>query len=191
MKSVKFGRSVSARELKDKTAEGCLNMCGMCPSCAFAPKPPGSTHCSWRVSDQFKRRFVVELILRCRNNNQVLQRIQTVLGVTSWTLCTYARSRRSPTSPEDYSCRSTDRALDGKPLGLDMNEIWDWFTSSPDWIKSHYLLRLFSLCDSELLRMVANLTSVLLVRHKRGFLQSNGKNKNRNIMIRPFILHGS
>uniref|UniRef100_A0A8C9WWR6 F-box and WD repeat domain containing 10 n=1 Tax=Sander lucioperca TaxID=283035 RepID=A0A8C9WWR6_SANLU len=114
------------------------------------------------------RRFMVELLLRCKHI-QVLESIQSVLGVTSWTLLTYARAR-SPTSPQDYPCRGTGRPQDGKPLGMDMNEIWDWFNSSPDWMKSCYLCRLFSLCDSELLRMVANLTSVLLVRQKRGFL---------------------
>ncbi|XP_029312353.1 LOW QUALITY PROTEIN: F-box/WD repeat-containing protein 10 [Cottoperca gobio] len=171
MKCVKFGRSVSGCELDCKTAEGCLSMCGMCPSCAFAPKPPASTRCLWKVSDEFKRRFVVALLLRCRNT-QVLENIQSVLGVTSWNLLTYARSR-SPTALEDFPCRSSDRAPDGKPLGMDLNEIWDWFNGSPDWIKLRYLCRLFSLCDSELLRMVANLTSVLLVRQKRGFLQFN------------------
>lgn len=173
MKSVKFGRSVSACELDCKTAEGCLYMCGMCPSCAFAPKSPASSRCLWKVSDEFKRRFMVELLLRCKHI-QVLESIQSVLGVTSWTLLTYARAR-SPTSPQDYPCRGTGRPQDGKPLGMDMNEIWDWFNSSPDWMKSCYLCRLFSLCDSELLRMVANLTSVLLVRQKRGFLHFNGK----------------
>lgn len=178
MKSVKFGRSVSECGLTSEAAEGCVTMCGMCPSCAFAAKPPGSAQCLWKVSDDFKRRFVVGLLLRCRNI-PVLESIRSVLGVTSWTLFTYARSR-SPTSPQDFPCRSTDRALDRKPLGMDLNEIWDWFSSSPDWIKCRYLCCLFSLCDLELLRMVANLTSVLLVRQKRGFLQFNGKKTNRS-----------
>lgn len=175
---MKSGRSVSACELNRRTAEGCVNMCGMCPSCAFAPEPPGSARCSWRLSDDFKRRFVVELVLRCRNT-QMLESIQSVLSVTSWPLFTYARSR-SRASPQDHPRRGSDPVLGGKPLGFDMNEIWAWFNSSPDWIKSRYLCRLFSLCDSELLRVVANLTSVLLVRQKRGFLQSHGKNKTNH-----------
>ncbi|KAM7370542.1 hypothetical protein PAMP_010078 [Pampus punctatissimus] len=153
-------------------------MCGMCPSCVFAPKPPGSTQCLWRVSDEFKRRFVLELLLRCKSV-QVLEHVQCVLGVTSWTVFTYARSR-SPSSPQDFPWRGSDRASDGKPLGIDVNEIWDWFSSSPDWIKTRYLCRLFLLCESELLRMVANLTSVLLVRLKRGFLQFNVSSRNTN-----------
>ncbi|KAG7227685.1 hypothetical protein INR49_029446, partial [Caranx melampygus] len=176
MKSVKFSRSVSACELSSEPTEGCVSMCGMCPPCVFAPKPPGSTRCVWRVSDEFRRRFLVELLLRCRNV-QVLENIQSVLGVTSWSLFTYARSR-GPSSPEEYRCsrRSTDpdpdRDLGGKqPLGMDLKEIWTWFSSSPDWMKSRYLCRLFLLCDPELLRMVANLASVLLVRQRRGFLQ--------------------
>ncbi|KAF3853853.1 hypothetical protein F7725_014541 [Dissostichus mawsoni] len=171
MKSAKFGISVTACDRDSEKAEACLSMCGMCPSCAFAPMPPASNRCLWTVSDEFKRRFVVELLLRCRNV-QVLESIQSVLGVTSWTLLTYARSR-SPTSPEDLTCRRAGRALEGRPLGVKLHEIWDWFTSSPDWIKSRYLCRLFSLCDSELLRMLSNLTSVLLVRQQRGFLRFN------------------
>lgn len=173
MKSVKFGRSLSACALSCSETGGCLNMCGMCPSCVFAPKPPGSTQSLWRVSDEFKRRFVVELLVRCRNV-KVLESVQSVLGVTSWTLFNYARSR-SPTSPQDFPRRGQDRATNNKPLGMDKNAIWEWFSSSPDWMKSRYLCRLFSLCESELLRMLANLTSVLLVRLKRGFLQLNGK----------------
>ncbi|KAM9336934.1 F-box and WD repeat domain containing protein 10B [Symphorus nematophorus] len=168
MESAKFVRSLSACELNYKPAGGCLTMCGMCPCCVFAPNPPGSTQRAWKMSDDFKRRFLVGLILRC-SNAQLLENIQSALGVTSWTLFTYARSRK-PTFPQDYPSRSAHRAA-GKPLGMDVNEIREWFTNSPGRIKSRYLFRLFSLCDSELLRMVANLTSVLLVRQKRGFLQ--------------------
>ncbi|XP_051274727.1 F-box/WD repeat-containing protein 10 isoform X2 [Dicentrarchus labrax] len=179
MKSVRFGGSVSFSERSFNAAEGCLNMCGMCPSCAFAPEPPASTRCLWTVSDEFKRRFLVELLLRCRNT-QLLENVRNMLGVTSWTLFTYARSR-SPTSPQDFPCRGgPEGALDGKPRGMNMSQIWDWFNGSPDWIKSRYLCRLFSLCDSELLRMVSNLTSVLLVRQKRGFLQFNVRSRSTN-----------
>nr|XP_033964022.1 F-box/WD repeat-containing protein 10 [Pseudochaenichthys georgianus] len=169
---MKSAKSVTACDRDSEKAEACLSMCGMCPSCAFAPMPPASNRCLWTVSDEFKRRFVVQLLLRCRNV-QVLESIQSVLGVTSWTLLTYARSR-SPTSPNDFPSRGAVRALEGRPLGVNLHEIWDWFTSSPDWIKSRYLCRLFSLCDSELLRMLSNVTSVLLVRQQRGFLRFNG-----------------
>lgn len=173
MKSAEFSRIASTCEPDHKTAEGCPIMCGMCAPCVFAPTQPGFTQCLWKASDEFKRRFVLELLLRCRNI-QVLESIHSALGVTSWTLSTYARSR-SPASPQDDPCRWADRALDGKPLGMDMNKIWDWFSSSPDWIKSHYLCRILSRCDPELLRMVSNLASVLLTRQKRRFLQFNCK----------------
>lgn len=172
MRSTRFGRSVSACELSCNP--GCLNMCGMCPSCVFAPRPPGSIQCVWKVSDGFRRRFVLELISRCRNT-RLLQRIQSVLGVTSWSLFSYSRSR-SPTCPPGHRCHSADtERCGGSPAGVDAKEIWDWFGSSPDWITSRYLCRVLSLCDPELLRMVTNLTSVLLVRQNRGSLQFNGK----------------
>lgn len=151
-----------------KRADGCLSLCGMCPSCAFAPRPPGSARCLWGVSDQLRRRFVVKLILRC--TSRVLRDIQAALDVASWTVFTYARSSR-PSFPQGPPSRSTDV----KPLDVDVKEILAWFGSSPDSIKSRYLLALFMRCDSDLLRMIANLTSVLLIRQKRGFLQFNGK----------------
>ncbi|XP_026171887.1 LOW QUALITY PROTEIN: F-box/WD repeat-containing protein 10 [Mastacembelus armatus] len=162
MKSGEFSKSESK-------CEGCVYSCGMCPSCVFAPKPAGCSQCPWKVSDEFRRKFIVDLLLRCRNVH-LLENIQRVLGVTSWTWFTYARSR-GPTSPQDCRCRRAYQALKGKPSGIDMNEIWDWFGSSPDGIKWRYLCSLFLLCDTELLRMVSNLTSVLLVRQKRRFLQ--------------------
>lgn len=173
MKSTGFGGSVSACELSCNPG-GCLTMCGMCPSCAFAPRPPGSIQCLWKVSDGFRRRFVLELISRCRNT-RLLQRIQSVLSVQSWSLFSYSRSR-SPTCPPGHRCHSVDTERGrGSPAGVDVKEIWDWFGSSPDWIKSRYLCRVLSLCDPEMLRMVANLTSVLLVRQNRESLQFNGK----------------
>lgn len=173
----------------ESTSEPCGTMCGICPTCAFAPDPPGSTRRLWSASDEFKRKFITGLILRC-TSIQVLRNVQDALSVTSWNLFTYARSKSQTWRP-DYLSRSPDRALHGKPLGTDVNEIWDWFTNSPDWTKSRYLLRLFSFCDSELLRMVANLSSVLLVRQKRGFLQSNGKNTQftKIAFVRSSTLH--
>uniref|UniRef100_A0A671YGM8 F-box and WD repeat domain containing 10 n=1 Tax=Sparus aurata TaxID=8175 RepID=A0A671YGM8_SPAAU len=144
MKSTGFGRSVPACELSCNPG-GCLNMCGMCPSCAFAPRPPGSIQCLWKVSDGFRRRS------------------------------------SSPTCPPGHRCHSVDTGRGrGSPAGVDVKEIWDWFGSSPDWIKSRYLCRVLSFCDPELLRMVANLTSVLLVRQNRGSLQFTVSGRGAN-----------
>lgn len=168
MKSVKFSRSVSA-SVEHPGAEGCDGTCGMCPSCAFAPKPSGSSQYLWRTSDGFQRQFLVNLLLRCRSV-RVLESVQRTLNVTSWTLFTYARSR-SPASPQQQSHKDPEGKVHH---GVNVHEIWGWFRNSPEWIQSRYLCRLFLLCDSELLRMLGNLTSVLLVRQKRGFLQFNG-----------------
>ncbi|KAM9837899.1 F-box/WD repeat-containing protein 10 [Aulostomus maculatus] len=148
-------------------ATRCDNMCGMCPSCVFAPKPPASTRCQWKASDTFKRRFVVGLLLRC-DSVQVLESVQSALRVTSWHLSTYARSRSQTSAQRDLS---PDRAMPGRPLGFDTDAVRLWFTTSTDAVKSQYLCGLLSGCELELLRLVANLTNVLLVRKKRGFLQ--------------------
>ncbi|KAG7507871.1 CMT1A duplicated region transcript 1 protein [Solea senegalensis] len=149
MKCVKF-------DYKSKV--GCAKMCGLCPACAFAPKPAGRTQCLWKVTDGHRRRFVVELLLRCKST-LLLESIQNMLSVTSWTLFIYGRAR-VPSRP--FTDHITNPAFLEEPPDVDMEEIWDWFSSSPDWIKSLYLCRLFLLCDSELLRVFANLTNVLL-----------------------------
>ncbi|XP_037546874.1 F-box/WD repeat-containing protein 10 [Nematolebias whitei] len=152
----------------------CVHVCGMCPRCVFAPKPPGSAaRRLWTVSDEFERRFVVALLSRCRNVKQ-LENIQKSLSGTSWPWCTYARSGRSP---RDSGSRCQK---DRKPLCVDTDAILRWFNSSPDWMKTNYLCCLLSMCDFELLRMLTNLTSVLLVRLKRGYLQFNVSNQNFN-----------
>ncbi|XP_028989366.1 LOW QUALITY PROTEIN: F-box/WD repeat-containing protein 10 [Betta splendens] len=158
MKSAEFGGILSARELGSDAAEGCPNMCGMCAPCVFAPTPPGFIQCSWKVSDGFKRRFVLDLLLRC-SSVQVLERVHSVLGVTSWALCASARAR-SRASPQTHP-----------PFGVDVKRIWFWFRSSPSWMQTRYLCRVLSRCDPELLRMASNLISVLLIRQKRRFLQ--------------------
>ncbi|XP_068162132.1 F-box and WD repeat domain containing protein 10B [Antennarius striatus] len=155
--------SVSAREMNS-----CVNACGICQVCVFSRKSPGSTHRVWKVSDGFKRRFLLGLILRCRDIG-VLQSVQTTLRLTSWSLFAYARSKR-PIRPQDYPTRNSEP--NGNPPSVDTNEMWDWFDSSPNWIKTHYICNLLSRCDLELLCMVANLTNVLLVSQKQALLQS-------------------
>lgn len=99
----------------------------------------------------------------------VLQTIQEALRFTSWTLYNHVRSE-GQSGIEDRPAGVRTPAADGTPLGLDVEEIWDWFSSSSDLTKSRFILRLFSLCDSELLRMAANLTNVLLVRQQQGHI---------------------
>lgn len=162
----------SANDRKTPT-ERCSALCGMCPSCVFAPEPPGSDHCLWTATDDLRRTFIVGLILRCTSVD-VLQTVQEALRFTSWPLFNYGRSE-SPCCIGNKPSSIGNRASGGRPLGLDVNGIRDWFTSSSDVTKLRYILRLFSLCDSELLRMAANLTSVLLVRQQRGLVHTDGK----------------
>lgn len=160
-------------------------MCGVCPPCVFAPEPPGSAHCLWTLSDSFKRSFVLELILRCRDA-QVLQEVLSALGLVLWNLFTYARSE-TPRSPRDSLC--SERGQDGTPLGTDVTGIWDWFSDSPDLVKTGYLLRIFSRCDLELLRVVVNLSSVLLARLQRGLpLTADGNYKHANVALVQFSM---
>lgn len=164
MASVKVDENVC--EFNDKV---CAYLCGMCPDCIFAPKPPGSTLRRWKASDEFKKRFLVRLLHRCTSIKD-LESIEQMLSVTSWTWFNYSRSG-SPAAVPQKPTRGSCRPLSGKPLGVDLAEIWNWFNNSPDWMKSSYLCRVLSLCDLELLRMLSNLTNVLLIRQKHGFMQ--------------------
>lgn len=168
MKSVNDGKTPTER---------CSALCGMCPSCVFAPEPPGSDHCLWTATDDLRRKFIVGLILRCTSVN-VLQTVREALRFTSWALFNYGRSE-SLSGVENNPSSTRNRAAEGKPLGLDVNGIRDWFTSSSDTTKLRYILRLLSFCDSELLRMAANLTSVLLVRQQRGLVHTDGKERKK------------
>lgn len=163
-------------------AERCSTLCGMCSSCVFAAEP-GSARGLWTLSDQLRRNFIVGLILRCTSVD-VLQTIRDALSFTSWDFFNYGRSE-TLTYVQNNLSGTRNRESDGKPLGLDVSGTWDWFTGSTDVTKSRYLLRLFSFCDSELLRMVANLTNVLLARQERGLLQIDGKEKKMGNFISP------
>eukprot|EP00066_Takifugu_rubripes_P012639 XP_011601905.1 PREDICTED: CMT1A duplicated region transcript 1 protein [Takifugu rubripes] len=159
-------------------AERCSTLCGMCPACVFGPEPPDSDRCLWTVKDDLRRKFIVGLILRC-TSVKVLQTIQEALRFTSWTLFNHVRSE-IPSCIDVRLARTRTRASDGEPLGLDVNKIFDWFTSSSDTTKSRFILRLFSLCDSELLRMAANLTNVLLARQQQGLTHIDVSSQSTN-----------
>lgn len=166
----------------ESAAEPCPTLCGLCSSCVFAPEPPGSG--LWTVTDELRRTFIVGLILRCTRAS-VLLTIQEALSFTSWDFFNYGRSE-SLTCDRSNLSRSRKRASGGKAQGPEVDEIWDWFTGGSDATKSRYLLRLFSFCDSELLRMAANLTNVLLARQQRGLLPIDGKEKDQIVTKKIF-----
>lgn len=166
-------------------AERCSTLCGMCPACVFGPEPPESDRCLWTVKDDLRRKFIVDLILRC-TSVKALQTIQEALRFTSWTLFNHVRSE-IPSCIDIRLARTRTR----EPLGLDVNKIFDWFTSSSDTTKSRFILRLFSLCDSELLRMAANLTNVLLARQQQGLTLIDGKEQKQTNKQKTNLFCGS
>ncbi|KAK6301661.1 hypothetical protein J4Q44_G00277140 [Coregonus suidteri] len=149
-----------------------FNICGNCQSCIFTSKLHDSTQWMSRAGDAPKRRFLTGILVRCKSV-EILETIQRVLQVTFGKDFTYTRSRQKPSVPEDMTTWSQDRALDTKLLGMEMVDTWDWFSRSHHWTKYNYLLGILSLCETELLHMLGNMTSVLIVRAKRAFLQYN------------------
>lgn len=160
-----FGRA-SACDPMRQNVDGCVSNCGICPFCVFAP-----SQSVWPVTEEFNRKLVLGLLLRCRTT-QVLENIQRVLSVTSWTLFSYERSRRQTSTQHHFRSGVARQPRASAPA---LREVWDWFSSSSDRIQSRYLCRVLSRCEWKLLQMVYNLTSVLLVRRRRGFLQWDGK----------------
>uniref|UniRef100_A0A667ZW36 F-box and WD repeat domain containing 10 n=1 Tax=Myripristis murdjan TaxID=586833 RepID=A0A667ZW36_9TELE len=165
MRPARFRKCVSESDISCKQRDGHVNTSGGSQSHGFSSQWP------WPAAHPPRRRFLVGLLLRCKSV-QVLESIQRVLQVTSWKVFTYARSKK-PNLPDEMFMSS--QGYDENLPGTDMVKIWDWFSGSPDWIKSKYLCHLLSFCDTELLRLLGNLASVLLVRQRRGFLQFNGK----------------
>ncbi|XP_028332504.1 F-box/WD repeat-containing protein 10 [Gouania willdenowi] len=164
---------------------GCTSMCGLCPSCVFAPERPGCTRVSWTSGDPFRRRFIAALLLRC-GDGQLLQSLQNHLSISQCKLFTYRRTRH-----QDYPAhraRPTSGNQSQTPLGVDRSGIMEWFDRSPTWMKCSYLCRMFLLCDAELLRMASNLTSVLLVQEKCGFMNINGRNQPSEDLDEPALM---
>lgn len=156
-----------------KKEDADFNICGNCQSCIFTSKLHDSTQWMSRAGDSSKMRFLTGILVRCQSV-EILETIQRVLQVTFGKDFTYTRSRQKSSVSEDMTTWSQDRALDTKLLGIEMVDTWDWFSRSHHWTKSNYLLGVLSLCDTGLLHMLGNLTSVLIVRAKRAFLQLNG-----------------
>ncbi|XP_054656737.1 F-box/WD repeat-containing protein 10 [Dunckerocampus dactyliophorus] len=134
--------------------------CSMCPCCLFASRGAEHTQDLWKLSDEPRRRFIVGVLLRCRSI-PVLENIQTSLRLTSWNLLNYSRSKRQ-TLPEFYA--RLDKKAQPPPL---VQDIWDWFDRSQDWVQIRYLCQLLLQCDPELLSMAKHLIGVVVVRLKQ------------------------
>ncbi|XP_036427711.1 CMT1A duplicated region transcript 1 protein [Colossoma macropomum] len=153
----------SAVRLSCRTRSGEFSTCGRCQSCVCTANLSGSAQWLLSAGEAAKRRFLTGILVRCRSV-EILEKVQNVLQVTLGKDFTYARSHVKAVSQEEFrDCG----------CGMSMMDTWEWFSKSPNWTKSNYLLGVLSLCDTELLHMLGNLVSVLIAREKRGFLQFN------------------
>ncbi|XP_066518720.1 F-box and WD repeat domain containing protein 10B [Hoplias malabaricus] len=145
-----------------KTNSREFNTCGHCETCIYTAHLKESTQWISRARDTEKRRFLSGLLLRCRSLG-IMENLQNVLQVTLGKDFTYSRSQVKAQNPEEV------KDLDHNK-GLTLMDTLDWFSRSPDWAKSNYLLGILSLCDTDLLHLLGNLVRVLIVREKQGFL---------------------
>ncbi|KAL7869519.1 hypothetical protein AOLI_G00135070 [Acnodon oligacanthus] len=151
----------SVVRLSCRTRGGEFSTCGRCQSCVCTAKLSGSAQWLLTAGEAAKRRFLTGILVRCRRV-EILEKVQNVLQVTLGKDFTYARSHVKAVSQEEFrDCG----------CGMSMVDTWEWFSKSPSWTKSNYLLGVLSLCDTELLHMLGNLVRVLIAREKRGFLQ--------------------
>ncbi|KTG34530.1 hypothetical protein cypCar_00003390 [Cyprinus carpio] len=146
-----------------------FSICGRCQSCVLSEKLHHSTQWMKKAGGASQRRFLTGVLVRC-HSLQILENLQSVLQVTSGKDFTYARSRGQLSRAED-SVGTMYGALDTKLKGMDTLDTWEWFRTSPDWIKSKYVLGLLSLCDTSLLHMLGNLVHILIVWEKHNFLK--------------------
>uniref|UniRef100_A0A8C1Q1C0 F-box and WD repeat domain containing 10 n=1 Tax=Cyprinus carpio TaxID=7962 RepID=A0A8C1Q1C0_CYPCA len=153
-----------------------FSICGRCQSCVLSEKLHHSTQWMKKAGGASQRRFLTGVLVRC-HSLQILENLQSVLQVTSGKDFTYARSRGQLSRAED-SVGTMYGALDTKLKGMDTLDTWEWFRTSPDWIKSKYVLGLLSLCDTSLLHMLGNLVHILIVWEKHNFLKFSSPGKN-------------
>ncbi|XP_043109355.1 CMT1A duplicated region transcript 1 protein [Puntigrus tetrazona] len=173
MTEVKCLRGEAGDSVLDWSCKGedeVFSICGHCQSCVLFEKLHHSTQWMKKAGGASQMKFLTGVLVQCRNL-QILEKLQSVLQVTSGKDFTYARSRGQISRSEECIW-SMDGALDTKPKGMDA-ETWEWFRKSPDWIKSKYVLGLLSVCDTSLLHMLGNLVHILIVREKHKFLQFN------------------
>uniref|UniRef100_A0AAR2L096 Uncharacterized protein n=1 Tax=Pygocentrus nattereri TaxID=42514 RepID=A0AAR2L096_PYGNA len=157
------GSAHSAARLSCRTRSGEFSTCGRCQSCVCTANLSGSAQWLLTAGEAAKRRFLTGILVRCRSV-EILEKVQNVLRVTLGKDFTYARSHVKAVSQEEFrDCG----------CGMSVMDMWEWFSKSPNWTKSSYLLGVLSLCDTELLHMLGNLVSVLIAREKRGFPQFN------------------
>ncbi|XP_035389452.1 CMT1A duplicated region transcript 1 protein [Electrophorus electricus] len=154
-----------------------FNVCGGCKSCLFPTQLYDSTEWLLRADESFKRRFLAGILVRCQSV-EILENILNVLQGTLGKDFTYARSHVKASIPEDPGSFDSDGTLDPDLLRVSVRKTWDWFRNSPPWTKSRYLMRILSLCDTELVRMLGNLIRVLIARERRKFLQISTAKKD-------------
>ncbi|XP_076855478.1 F-box and WD repeat domain containing protein 10B [Brachyhypopomus gauderio] len=154
-----------------------FNMCDDCQSCLFTTKLNDSTEWLLRADQTSKRRFITGILVRCKSV-EILENILHVLQVTLGKDFTYARTRVKAYTPRDVKIWRSDKILHPDLLRMSETDTWEWFTNSPTWTKSKYLMGILCLCDPELLHMLGNLVRVLIAGEKLELLKFNTAKKD-------------
>ena len=143
-----------------------VRSCGVCESCKLGDKLNHTKEWFPRSGDQARRRFILGLVRRF-DSLDLYEYVISMLQPLQYKDFTYTRSRSKPSLAQDRTAPPSNHALNETELELEITNYWEWFSNSPYWTKSNYLLGLMQLCETHLLHIMASNVRTLCERERK------------------------
>ena len=139
-----------------------IDFCGKCNSCQIVNNINGLKQWFDRASHIMVKKFLSGLVLRI-NNLKIYKYLNDLLKpLTESKDFVYARNKFVPSLNEDHLKATNNRCLDSGYIEKQINDIWNWYSVSSNYVKLNFMLSLLNRCEqATVFIVIINIQTVL------------------------------
>lgn len=142
-----------------------INFCGKCNSCQIVSQLNNLKQWFDRASQLTIKTFLNGLIVRI-NNIKIYKYLNDLLKpLTESKDFMYARNKFLPSCEEDQLKVTNNRCLDNEYVNKQINDTWNWYSNSSNYIKLNFMLSLLNKCDQAIVFMIIVKVKSILETH--------------------------
>ena len=131
-----------------------INFCSKCNSCQIVSQLNSLKQWFDRASQLTIKTFLNGLIVRI-NNIKIYKYLNDLLKpLTESKDFMYARNKFLPSCEEDQLKVTNNRCLDNEYVNKQINDVWNWYSNSSNYIKLNFMLSLLNKCDQAIVFMI-------------------------------------
>ena len=139
-----------------------IDFCGQCNSCQIINYLNNLKQWFDRASHITIKKFLTGLVMRISNLKIYKYLSDLLKPLTESKDFVYARNKFIPSCDQDHLKATNNRCLDDEYVNKQINDIWNWYSTSNNYIKLNFMLSLLNKCEqATVFIVILNIKSIL------------------------------